>query len=172
MNREEKIKFVEEWSKEIQEIPYAILVDYRGLTVQQATDLRGRIRNADSRYRVVKNNLARRAIPGTKLESLTEHFVGPCAVAYNDHDPVVLAKTLVEFAKDYPSLEIKAGVIDGHLMQPGEVEQLSKTPGREELMGKLVYLLAFPVQGLASALNNIVRNLAIVLSQVAAAKEG
>jgi len=63
-------------------------------------------------------------------------------------------------------------VIDGHLMQPGEVEQLSKTPGREELMGKLVYLLAFPVQGLASALNNIVRNLAIVLSQVAAAKEG
>ena len=152
-------------------MPYAVLVDYRGLTVAEATDLRTRIRNSESTYRVVKNNLARRAIPGTGLESLDEHFVGPCAVAYNDHDPVTLAKTLVDFSKDNPSLKIRIGVIDGHLMEAPEIEQLSKTPGREELLSKLLYLLQYPIQGLASALNNIVRNLAVALNQVAAQKK-
>ncbi len=171
MRKEDKIRFVEEWAEEIQSVPYAVLVDYRGLTVAEATDLRTRIRNSNSRYRVVKNNLARRVIPGTGLESLDEHLHGPCAIAYNDHDPIVLAKTLVDFSKDNPSLEIRIGVVDGHLIEPPEIEQLSKIPGREELLSKMLYLMKYPIQGLASALNNIVRNLAVALNQVAALKE-
>jgi large subunit ribosomal protein L10 len=110
-------------------------------------------------------------VPGTHLEGFGEHFVGPCAVAYNSHDPILLAKTLVDFSKDNPSLKIKIGVVDGRLLQPLEIEQLSKTPSREELLAKLLYLMKYPIQGLASALNNIVRNLAVVLNQVAAQKK-
>ena len=172
MRRNEKIKFVEDWSKEIAGVSNAVLVDYRGLSVAQDTNLRRRIRESGSSYRVIKNNLARRAVPGTSLEGLTELFEGPCALAYNDHDPVVLAKVLVDFAKDNEVLEIKAGVIDGQVIKPHEVEQLSKTPGREELLTKLAYVLSAPIQGLASALKNIIRNLASVLGQVAANKEG
>jgi large subunit ribosomal protein L10 len=171
MRKDEKIKFVEEWQEEIRSVPYAVLVDYRGLTVAEATALRTRIRDSRSIYRVVKNNLARRAVAGSGLEKLGEHFEGPCAVAYNDHDPILLAKTLIDFSKDNPSLKIKIGVVDGQLLQPQEIEQLSKTPGREELLSKLLYLMKYPIQGLASALNNIVRNLAAVLNQVAEQKK-
>ena len=172
MRKDEKVKFVEEWSEEIAKIPNAVLLDYRGISVAQVTNLRRRVRDAGSTYRVIKNNLARRALPGTPLEGLVEHFVGPCALAYNDHDPVGLAKVIVDFAKDNEVLEIKAGVIDGQVIDPREVEQLSKTPSREELLTKLAFVMSAPIQGLASALKNIIRNLASVLGQVAANKEG
>jgi large subunit ribosomal protein L10 len=171
MRKDQKIQFVEEWSKEISEIPYAVLVDFRGLSVAKAAELRSRIREANSTYKVVKNNLARRSVPGTALEPLAEHFEGPCGIAYNDHDPIVLAKTLVEFRKDNPTLEIKIGVVDGQLIEAADVKQLSRTPGREELLAKLLYLLTHPLQGLASALNNIVGSLAVVVRQVAEGKE-
>lgn len=171
MNKEQKHTFVEQWREEIRDIPHAVLVDYRGLTVAEATDLRTRIREAGSTYKVVKNNLAKLAIPGSQLEGLMQYFVGPCAVAYNSQDPVILAKTLAEFSKDHPSLEIKAAVIDGKVLEAGQVKELARLPSRDELLSKLLYLLNYPVQGLASALNNIVRNLAVVLAQVALKKE-
>ena len=171
MNKEQKRKFVEEWSKEIDGVPYAILVDYRGLSVAEETDLRHKVRETASSYKVVKNNLARLAVPGTQLENLSEHFRGPCAVAWNKEDPIAMAKTLVEFAKDSPALEIKAGILDGQLLDAEQIKQLSKMPSKEELLAKLLYLMKYPIQGLATALKNIVRNLALVLSQVASGKE-
>ena len=171
MNREQKREFVKQWSQEIAAAPYAVLVDYRGLTVSEETTLRHRIRECGSKYRVVKNNLARLAIPGTPLEGLGAHFVGPCAVAWSATDPVAMAKTLVDFAKDSPALEIKAGVLEGRLIAAGEVEQLAKLPSKEELLAKLLFLLQHPMQGLATALKNIVRGLAVVLGQVAEAKQ-
>jgi large subunit ribosomal protein L10 len=170
MNREQKRKFVEEWSKEISGVPYAILVDYRGLTVAEEGRLRRRIKEAGNYYRVVKNNLAKIAVPGTLLEPLSDHFVGPCAVAWCTEDPVGMAKILVEFSKDAPALEIKAGVLDGKILDSEEVRQLSKMPSREEMLAKLLYLMKYPVQGLATSLKNIIRNLAIVLNQVAGSK--
>lgn len=170
MDREQKRKFVKEWSEQIKDVPNAVLVDFRGMTVEEANALRSRIRESESEYRVVKNNLAVLAVPGTPLEALKEHFEGPCAVAYNRHDPAALAKMLVEFSKDGP-LEIKAGVLDGKLLEAGEIVELSKLPDKEELLGKLLYLMNHPIRSLAATLNAIVRNLAVVLAQVAKAKE-
>lgn len=171
MKKEDKIKFVEEWSTEIKDFPYAVLVDYRGLTVAEETRLRHKMKEAETCYRVVKNNLAKLAVPGTGLEELADHFRGPCAVAYCKAEPVTMAKALVDFAKDSPALEIKAGVVDGRFLDAKEVKQLSKLPGRSELLAKLQYVLVHPISGLATALNNIVRNLATVLHQVAETKK-
>lgn len=170
MTREEKRQFVKQWNQEIKEVPFAVLVDYRGLSVADVTELRTKLKESNSNYRVVKNSLARLAAPGTALEALTDYFDGPIAVAYNAVDPVGMAKALVGFAKDKPALEIRCGVVDGRLLESGQIEELSKLPSREELLGKLLYLLIYPIQGLASTLNNIVRNLAVVLGQVAGSK--
>src|SRR5213592_4135956 len=86
----------------------AILVDYKGINVPQVTELRRQLRGAKARYRVVKNTLAKRALKGTRFESLEQHFEGTTAVAYTSTDPVALAKTLTSFLKIAPSLKIKA----------------------------------------------------------------
>ena len=171
MTREEKHQLVKEWSKEYEDVPYAVLVDYRGINVAQATELRTKIRESGSTYRVVKNTLARLCVPGTKLEALKEHFVGPVAITANSEDPVAMAKVLIDFAKDNPQLEIKIGVVDGQVLQEAEIKELSKMPGREDLLAKLLYLMQYPIQGLAVALNGVTRNLAITLDQVAKQKE-
>lgn len=171
MKKERKIQFVEEWSREIADVPHAVLVDYCGLTVTEVTELRRRMREADCVYRVVKNNLACRALPGTALEGLAEHFVGPCAVAYHREDPVALAKALVEFGRDNPALEVKVGVVGGRLLEADQIKQLSKTPAKAELLAMLAYMLQHPIRGFATALKNVVRNLAVVLDQVARSRE-
>lgn len=171
MTREEKQLFVKEWSEELKDVPYAILVDYRGLTVAEATDLRVKMRESGCDYRVVKNTLAKLAVPGTQLENLAEHFVGPIALATHKEDPVGMAKALVDFSKESKKLELKYGVVDGQLIDSKEITDLSKMASRDELLGKLLYVIKYPIQGFASALNNIVSNLAVVLGQVAKGKE-
>ena len=170
MTRDEKRQLVEQWSAEFKDAPYAILVDYRGLTVSEVTDLRTKVRETKSNYRVVKNTLAKIAVPGTHLEGLKDYFVGPIAVTTNSEDPVALAKVLIDYAKNNPKLEIRAGVVDGHFMDPEQVKELSKMPSREELLGKLLYVMKYPIQGVATALNGVIRNLAVVLNQVAESK--
>ena len=171
MRREEKHQLVKEWADEYKDVPYAVLVDYRGINVAQATELRRKIRESGSTYRVVKNTLARISVPGTKLEALKEHFVGPVAITTNTEDPVVMAKVLIDFAKANPQLEIKVGVVDGEVLQEEQIKELSMMPGREELLAKLLYLMQYPIQGFAVALNGVIRNLAVTLDQVAQQKE-
>lgn len=171
MTKLEKQEFVKQWNAELQDVQHGILVDYRGLTVAQATELRGKIRETGSDYRVVKNTLARLATDETPLAPLKEHFVGPLAMATNKAEPVALAKALVDFAKSNEALQIKVAVVDGQLLEPAEITELSKLPSRDELLAKLLYVLNAPVQGFATALNAITRDLAIVLNQVADKKE-
>lgn len=171
MTREEKNQFVEQWSAEMKEVPFAVLVDYRGLTVAEATELRAKMRQSNSSYRVIKNTLAKVALEQTPLKGLNEHFFGTTAIAWNKKDPVALTKTLLDFAKTAPKLQIKIGIAEGTLLQPGQIEELSRMPSKEELLAKLLYLLKYPIQGLAVALNAIPRNLAVVLNQVAHNKE-
>jgi large subunit ribosomal protein L10 len=171
MTREEKQQLVKQWSTEFKDVPYAVLVDYRGLTVAQVTELRSKIRQSGSSYRVVKNTLAKLALPGTKLEGLQQYFDGPTALTFNHEDPIGMAKVLVDFAKETDKLKIKVGMLDGQLLEPDQVKELSKMPSREELLSKLLFLLNAPVQRLASALNGITRNFAVVMKQVADQKE-
>jgi large subunit ribosomal protein L10 len=170
MIKQDKQKLVEQFQAELKDVPYAVLVDYRGLTVGQATELRSKVRETGSDYRVVKNTLGRLAVTGTPIDSLKDHFSGPTAVVTNSKEPVAMAKALVDFAKDVPNLEIKVACVDGNILQPDEVNELSKMPSRDELLAKLLYLMQYPIQGVATALNGIVRNLAVTLNQVAEKK--
>ena len=105
----------------------AILIDYRGINVPQATELRAQLRKARSGYKVVKNTLAKRALKGTDYESLSAHFEGTTAVAYTEEDPVALAKTLTTFLKTVPSMQIKAAVVQGQAVQPAQVTELGSS---------------------------------------------
>jgi len=171
MTKEEKIQLVKEWSAELKETPYAVLVDPCGLNVAEVTELRAKIRQTGSSYRVVKNTLARLAVQDSPLESLKDSFVGPIALATAKEDPVAMAKVLVDYAKDNKKLEIKIGVIDGQVIDTEQITELSKMPSREELLAKLLFLLNSPVQRAATVLSAITRNFAVVLSQVAQQKE-
>ena len=114
----------------------AVLVDYRGVTVPQVTELRRQIRAAGATYRVVKNTLAKRAAVGTSIEVLAKEFVGTTAVVYTGKDPVALAKALTTFVKATPSMAIKAAMVQGQPVAPSAVNELASLPGRTELYGK------------------------------------
>jgi large subunit ribosomal protein L10 len=165
MNRNQKQAQIENLHEEFGRTPHAIVVDFRGLTVPAVTEFRRKVRQSGSRYRVVKNSLATRALKGTPLEKLTATFEGTTGVVYSGADPVALAKVLVDFAKDHPSLVVKAGLVAGdQLLDPEGVKALSTMPslreGRSRLLGmfngpasRLVRLLEAPASKLVRLLH-------------------
>jgi large subunit ribosomal protein L10 len=154
VNRPEKTTVVEELNQTFSATPHVILASFRGLTVNQATLLRSRVRQTGGRFRVIKNRLARRAAAGTPMEPLVDRFAGPCAVALHVSDPVALAKTLAEFSKENPQLEMLAGIVDARdVLDVQGIKQLASLPGLPELRAQLLCLIQTPATQLVRLLD-------------------
>ena len=156
-----KAQQVSEVAEQFKNATSVVVVDYLGITVEQATNLRTELRNAGVQFAVVKNSILSRAAKEAGLEGMDDIFKGPSAVAFSNDDVVAPAKILADFAKKVEALEIKAGVIEGKVSSKEEIEALAKLPNREGLLSMLLSVLQAPV-----------RNTALVFKAVADHKDG
>ena len=127
----------------------AVVVDYRGLTVSEVTELRKQLRAEGVEFKVLKNNISRRAVTEAGFEGLGEAFVGPTAVAFSKEDVVAPARVLYNFAKEHQALELKAGLIEGSVASLEQVMELAKLPNREGLLSMLLSVLQAPMRNMA-----------------------
>jgi large subunit ribosomal protein L10 len=169
VNRAEKINLVEQLNQEFSTKPHLVLASFRGLTVNQANDLRRTISGIGGSYRVIPNRLAKRAAVGTGAEPLSERFSGPCAIASHADDPVALAKAIAGFAKENPQVEVLAALVDAReVVDEAGVKQLATLPGLPELRAQLLALIQTPATTLVRLLGTPATQLARVLD----AKQG
>ena len=150
-----KQPIVQEISETIKDAQAVVVVDYRGLTVAEDTQLRKQLREAGVTYKVYKNTLVSRAVEGTEFESLRDVLEGPSAFAVSTTDATAPARILAEFAKKAPNLELKAGVVDGTYYDTEGIKVIATIPSKEVLLSKLLGSLQSPVTNLARVLNQI-----------------
>ena len=152
---EMKKPIVEEIKGYVADAKTAVLVDYRGLTVEEDTALRKKLREAGVVYKVYKNTMLNFAFEGTEFESLAKHLEGPTAVAFGMEDATSAARVLAEFAKTAPKLEFKAGVVEGNYYDEKGIEVIATIPSREVLLAKLAGSLLGTISKLAVALDQV-----------------
>ncbi len=150
-----KKPIVEEISAAIKEAQSVVLVDYRGLTVEQDTKLRRELRDAGVSYKVYKNTMMNFAFKGTDFESLAPYLEGPSAVAISETDATAPARVLAKFAKTAPKLEIKAGVVEGTFYDAAGMQDIASIPSRDELLSKFLGSIQSPITNFARVINQI-----------------
>ena len=150
-----KSPIVEEISAGIKDAKSVVLVDYRGLTVEQDTRLRKELREAGVTYKVYKNTMMNFAFKGTDFEGLASYLEGPSAMAYSTEDATAPARILCEFAKKADKLEVKGGVVEGTIYDADGIKQISAIPSKEVLLGRLLGSMQSPIANLARVLNQV-----------------
>jgi large subunit ribosomal protein L10 len=173
VNRDQKATAVAEIAEQIQGSEAVFAVDYRGITVAQVADLRGKLRETDATFRVVKNTLTERAADQADAEALKSLLEGPTALTFVRGDAASAAKVIADFQRSTGGelLPFKGGLMDGEPLDAAQITAISKLPTRQVLYGQLVGMIASPITGLARSLNGLVGGLAIALGGVLEKKE-
>jgi large subunit ribosomal protein L10 len=169
--RSEKQADLDKLKTELTKVSTVILTTFQGITVEADSKLRRAVQAAGGKYKVVKNTLAERAGAGTPAEGLLKNLSGTNSIAYTNTDPVALAKALTKVAKEVPSFQFRAGLVEGRVINIAEIQQLANLPSKEELISKIMFLLNAPAQRIALALNALPRNIAVVVSEAAKAEK-
>jgi large subunit ribosomal protein L10 len=167
MDRDQKTAVVKELAEELKGAKAIFAVDYRGISVPQAAELREGLRGADTRFRIVKNRLTLRAADAAGTESLKDHLTGPTALALVKGDAALAAKTLSRLGSEWEVLDYKGGLMDGEELDPDSFKAIARLPGREALNAQLAGVVASPVTGLVRGLGSMIQGLAIQLGQIA-----
>ena len=167
----EKKTQADELRTQLANVSTVILSTFQGITVEQDTKLRRQVEAAGGKYQVVKNTVIERAAEGTPTAPLLKNLKGANSIAYTTLDPVALAKVLTKIAKDVPAFQFRAGWVEGRVVSIQEIGQLAQLPSKDELIGKIMFLLNAPAQRLATALAALPRNLAVVTSEAVKANK-
>jgi len=173
VNRDQKATAVAEIAEQIQESEAVFAIDYRGITVAQVAELRGKLRETDATFRVVKNTLTERAADQADAEALKSLLEGPTALTFIRGDAAAAAKVIADFQRSTGGdlLPFKGGIMDGGALDAAQITAISKLPTRQVLYGQLVGIVASPITGLARSLNGLVSGLAIALGGVLEQKQ-
>jgi len=176
MARKDKELFVNELTDRLRANNNFILTDYKGLNVEEMTDLRNKMHKLGCEFKVVKNTLARLAMKNLNLENLIEYLRGPTAIAQFEIVPtkhmvgktdiIAATKTLVDFSRQHENLKIKGGFLEGHIILPQELESLAKLPAKEVLVAKLCLTLQAPIIRFSGVLQGLIRNLIFLLDAI------
>jgi large subunit ribosomal protein L10 len=170
MNKEQKAERVAEIATAIRESEAVFAIDYRGISVPQAAELRTRLTDAGARFRVVKNTLTERAADDAGADTLKELLDGPTAFTFvsGDGDVALAAKAISQFRRANDVLEFKGGLMNGEPLSIDQIESIARLPALEVLHGQMVGVLASPITGLVRGLNQLIAGLAIALGQIQA----
>ena len=171
LNISQKKELVERLHKQLSATEISILVDYKGIDVESMTQLRAELRKENVSMEVVKNTILKRASKDTDAALLKDYYSGPNAIITSENDPLTPAKILINFAKDNEKLEIKAGILNGALLDAQAIKQLSKMPSKDELLGQFVCTINQVPTSFVRVLNEIPRSLVGVLSAIKEQKE-
>ena len=167
MDKEQKQAAVKEIGEALESANAVFAVDYRGISVPQAAELRTKLRDADASFNVVKNRLAKRVTADSGSEALDEHLTGPTALTYVKGDPVIAAKAITDFIREHETITYKGGIMEGKALDPDQFKAISRLPGVDVLRGQLAGLVASPITGVVRSLNGLIQGLATQLGQIA-----
>ena len=165
MPTQEKVESVEDLKRRLSGVKTVLLAEYRGLTVQQLSDLRKQLRAVSAQYKIVKNRLAKLAMTDGDLSKLHPHLKGPTGMVISKEDPVAVAKTLHSFAKTNQALAIKAGLVDGVVLPPAELKALSELPTKDAIRAQIIGAIQGPLAQLVGLLQASQRDIAYVLAE-------
>jgi large subunit ribosomal protein L10 len=167
MDREQKTAVVKELADELKDADAIFAVDYRGISVPQAAELRSGLRDADTRFRIVKNRLTLRAADAAGTDALKEHLEGPTALAFVKGDAALAAKTIYRLGSEWELLDYKGGLMEGETLDPDSFKAIARLPGREQLNAQFAGVVASPLTGLVRGLGSMIQGLALQLGQIA-----
>jgi large subunit ribosomal protein L10 len=167
MDREQKTAVVEKLTEELKGAKAIFAVDYRGISVPQAAELRAGLRDAETRFRIVKNRLTLRAAEAAGTDVLKDHLTGPTALALVQGDAALAAKTISRLGSEWELLTYKGGLMEGEELDPDSFTAIARLPGREALNAQIAGVVASPLTGLVRGLGSMIQGLALQLGQIA-----